>query len=431
MFKKKTVKIKNISKENSDKNSLLNNNQFIRNWYEKYKKLLEKYNNLHEKWSALRRKWGMKNVLFSYVFKELLLYFAIAFLFFFMIFFVNQILLMAENILKKRVPLSDVVWLIIYSLPFIIAQSAPFATLVGFLMCLGRMATDNEVLVIRALGSSYTVFMFPVLLLGFFISLVSFGVNDYLLPRGSLAYNRLYTEILLSNPGIELESFSIKRTQNSVLVIGLVKDKTVSDLVYFDVDEKNNQRIITSGQTDILQAQNQSVLMQLSMHDAQMMLFETRQKENFDFINSFRTDMNVFASDFFPSNNSELSPREKTSFDLRKDIIDLRNRRDAGEEVKAQLNIFELEYYKKFSLPFGSIFFAFMAMPLSIIFGKHNGQAVGLIIGILICVMYWAMLIIGQTFGFRSGFSGFWSMWLPNMLIFVAGSAFYLGLIKR
>ncbi|MBR1721239.1 MAG: LptF/LptG family permease, partial [Treponema sp.] len=77
-----------------------------------------------------------RHVLFRYLMKELFLYFFIAFIFFFMVFFVNQILLVAENILKKHVPVMDVMRLITYSLPMVIAQSAPFATLVGFLMCL-------------------------------------------------------------------------------------------------------------------------------------------------------------------------------------------------------------------------------------------------------------------------------------------------------
>ena len=93
-------------------------------------------------------------VLLLYITKELFLYFFISFLFFFMIFFVNQILLLAEDVLKKRVPVLDVIRLMTYSLPFIIAQSAPFATLVGFLMCLGRMMSDNEILVMRITGLS-------------------------------------------------------------------------------------------------------------------------------------------------------------------------------------------------------------------------------------------------------------------------------------
>ena len=105
-----------------------------------------------------------------YLIGELLLYFIVSFLFFFMIFFVNQILLLAESILQKRVPLWDVVKLITYCLPFIIAQSAPFATLVGFLMCIGRMMSSNEILILRASGVSYRTVLMPVLILGLAIS---------------------------------------------------------------------------------------------------------------------------------------------------------------------------------------------------------------------------------------------------------------------
>ena len=118
------------------------------------------------------------NVLIKYLVKELLLYFFVAFLFFFMIFFCNQILLLAEEILKKRVPLKDVVRLIVYSLPMIIAQSSPFATLVGFLMCLGRMMSDNEILIIRASGQGYLTVAIPVIVLGLIISLFSFSPSS-------------------------------------------------------------------------------------------------------------------------------------------------------------------------------------------------------------------------------------------------------------
>lgn len=379
------------------------------------------------KFRIFRDQLGMNRVLFTYLLRELTVYFLIAFVFFFMIFFVNQILLMAESILRKRVPIIDVIKLITYSLPFIVAQSAPFATLVGFLMCMGRMATDNEVLVLRALGMSYVVFLIPVLFLGLIISLISFGVNDYLLPRGSLAYNRLYTEILISNPAIELEPFSVKRAQNSVLVIGDVKENKVSDLIYFDEDNTGTVRIIVAGETDILQGQNSSVLMQLGMDTAQMLMLPMDTPGDYDYIVSEKTRMNVFASEFLLNSATELSPRDMTSFDLSRKIKDMRR----NEEVDPfQLNIYELEFHKKFSLPFGSIFFAFLAMPLSIMFGKHNGQTIGLIIGIFICVVYWAMLIIGQTFGFRSGANGMVTMWGPNVLIGIAGLLFYLKLRK-
>lgn len=368
-----------------------------------------------------------RHVLIVYLVKELLLYFLIAFLFFFMVFFVNQILLMAEDILKKRVPVMDVARLMSYSLPFIIAQSAPFATLVGFLMCLGRMMTDNEIMVIRASGKSFMVILLPVLMLGGIISLLSFFVNDYLLPLGTISYNKLYKEILFSDPSIELESNSVKRTEDTILVIGEVTDTFVSDLVFFDVDDQGQIRVIVSGATEINNATEPGILMNLSMDSATVCAFNASEMNRYDVLQSGKTSMNVFASSFF-SDSSTNNPREMTSFDLFKFIQQVK---DDGVTSPLQLNIYKLEFHKKFSLPFASIFFALLAMPLAILFGKHNGLTVGLIIGIFLCVAYWAAMILGQTFGIRQGLSGFWTMWLPDFFVGVAGIVFYLMLVKK
>lgn len=368
-----------------------------------------------------------RHVLIIYLVKELLLYFTIAFLFFFMVFFVNQILLMAEDILKKRVPVMVVMRLMGYSLPFIIAQSAPFATLVGFLMCLGRMMTDNEILVIRASGKSFLIILVPVLILGMFISIVSFFVNDYLLPLGTISYNKLYREILYSDPTIELESNSIKRTEDATLVIGEVTDTLVSDLLFFDIDDQGQIRIIASGPTQIINAGQPGILMNLSMDYSTVCSFDMSDVNRYDVMQAGKTDMNVFASSFF-SDSSSTNPREMTSFDLFKFI---RQVTEEGTASTLQMNMYKLEFHKKFSLPFASIFFALLAMPLAILFGKHNGLTVGLIIGIFLCVAYWAAMILGQTFGIRQGLSGFWTMWLPDIFVGVAGFIFYLVLVKR
>ncbi|MBO5123752.1 MAG: LptF/LptG family permease [Spirochaetaceae bacterium] len=368
-----------------------------------------------------------RHVLITYLIKELLLYFFIAFLFFFMVFFVNQILLMAEDVLKKRVPLMDVVRLMGYSLPFIVAQSAPFATLVGFLMCLGRMMTDNEIMVIRASGKSFLVILVPVLVMGLMISIVSFFVNDYLLPLGTISYNKLYRQILYSDPTIELESNSVKRTEDATLVIGEVTDTMVSDLIFIDMDDRGQMRLIVSGPTEIINTGEPGILMNLSMDSSTVCIFDLQEQDKYTVMNAGETDMNVFASSFF-SDSSSTNPREMTSFDLFKYIKQIT---EEGTASTLQMNMYRLEFHKKFSLPFASIFFAMLAMPLAIIFGKHNGMAVGLIIGIFLCVAYWAAMIMGQTFGIRQGLDGFWTMWLPDFLVGFAGLLFYLRLAKK
>ncbi len=368
-----------------------------------------------------------RHVFFRYIMKELFLYFFIAFLFFFMVFFVNQILLAAKDILGKHVHVVYVLRLIAYSLPMVIAQSAPFATLVGFLMCLGRLASENEILIFRASGLSYRIIFRPVLILGFLISIASFFVNDYLLPLGKINYNKLYRSIITSNPAVELEPHSIKRTNDKTLVIGDVSGENVSDLIFFDTDEEGGQRIIVADDSLVKKSTIPGVLMRLLMNDASVLMFEKNKKNNYEVLTSQSVELNIFESSLM-ENDHIIIPGEMTSYDLYKEIKILRQDSEASEKKK---NRYNLEMAKKFSVPFGSVFFALLAMPLALIFGKHNGQTIGLIIGLFISVLYWAVSIVGQIFSSRTGMYGVSVMWLPNLIIFFTGIIFYMRLLRK
>lgn len=367
------------------------------------------------------------NVLVKYIAKELFLYFLVCFAFFFVVFFVNQILLLAETILKKRVPVLSVIKLIGYCLPAIIAQSAPFATLVGFLMCLGRLVSDNEVIILRASGQRYSVILKPVIIMGMLISVFSFVMNDYFLPLGTLNYNRMFKQIIVSNPAVELESQSVKRMNDATLVIGDVSKDNVSDLVLFDAADGGKQRLIVSKNTDVKKAVSPGVLMQLNMNDAFVLMLDKKNRKNFDILTSDGMTLNVF-EDSIISSRGGTSPREMTSWDLHKKI---KNMKKLNNSTKKQLNSYNLEYNKKFSIPFGSIFFALLAFPLALVFGRKDGQTLGLIFGIIISVLYWAATILGQMFGLRSGWNGFWMMWGPNFFIGLIGILLYLRLRKK
>ena len=100
------------------------------------------------------------------------------FLFFFFIFFINQILLMAEQILSKHVAVADVARLIIYAIPNIISYSFPFSSLVGGLMAVGRLGGDNELLAMQAAGIPLKMISVPFLLMGVIIGGAAFLSND-------------------------------------------------------------------------------------------------------------------------------------------------------------------------------------------------------------------------------------------------------------
>ncbi len=368
-----------------------------------------------------------RGILIKYLYKELFYYFLICFAFLFVVFFANQILLIGEDMLAKRAPFKDVAKIMIYSMPAIIAQSAPFATLTGFLMCLGRMGSDNEILIFRASGFSFRSILIPVLVLGLGISLVSFFVNDYLLPLGTIKYNQLYRKIIRSNPTVVLEPNSVKQIDKSTVVIGDVDGSNVSDIIFFNTKNGSSEEtVIVAGESVLTSAKNEGVLLQLDMNDAIMTTYDLENFKNYDVLSSEKTVLNLFDSTI--TGRSGKNPREMTFYDLRKEIISMKADPDEDE---VRINSWMMEYYKKFAIPFGSIFFAFLAFSIAFLFGKHNGLTMGLFIGIIICVLYWAMQISGQLLVTRVNLNAFLCIWIPNLLMAAVAFVLSLNLIRK
>lgn len=385
---------------------------------------------LKRKYIGLKFKYRMykKNSLIRYIVKELLIYFFVMFLFYFLVFFVNQILVMMLKLLGKNLPFWDVVLLMFYSIPSIISQTAPFAVLTGFLMCLGRMNSDNEILILRASGQNpRTVILVPVLIIGLIVSIFSFFVNDFLLPSGLIKYKEQYLISISRNPFIEIESNTVKHLNENTIVTGEVKNSMISDIVFLDRDDEGNQRIIVAKKSTVDTAEENGVSMQLNMNDANIFVLDKSNANNFNLITAEKMRMNIFESSFIDPMTG-VSPNEMTTYDIHKEIKKIKQQQDYPKET---LNQYVIEFNKKYSLSFGALFFAFLALPLALIFGKQNGVFIGLVVGVLISVLYWSLIWIFMLAGYRNGLNGFLAMWIPNFVIGAAGFGFYCVMMKQ
>ena len=413
----------------------------------------------------------ISKTIFQYVLKEMLFAFVICFGFFFFIFFVNQILLMAKEVLEKRVPFNQVALLILFSLPTVIAMSAPFACLVGTLMTVGRLTSDNEILVMLSSGLSYKNVFFPAVTMGIIISLLSFFTNDVLLPAGTVQFNKLWRKILVSTPALEMEANSVKRFQNTVIVTGGVKDNTIENLLIMDKTEDGERRVILAKSAELKDGGREGL--SLNLDSAFVHSSKEVAREDYDYANTESLQYWVSNKDIMQQYVS-VSPREMSSRDVHSAIkvkkADLAvklndrkirminnasslenilrngpsgegwNRRTTTvtafqrdtESLKSMmkdrtLTIHIIEIYRKFSVPLGAFCFVFLAVSLGLM-AKKSGQTVGFIFGNIIAVLYWSMLFIGQTMGLRVGAPPFWSMWLPN--IFFLSIGIVLAIIK-
>jgi lipopolysaccharide export system permease protein len=411
---------------------------------------------------------------YAYVAREFLLSFLVAFLFFFFIFFVNQLLLLAEDILAKDVPLVDVLKLILYSLPSIVALSFPFGALVGALMAVGRLSSDNEIIAFRASGISHRVLFVPMLLLGIAFSVFSFVMNDYFLPLGTIRFGNLYRELLYSNPRLELEPHSVIRYRDSTLVTGNVDAEGIDDLVIIEAPEAGERRVISADEARLTEEGPAPGVLSLELEN--VFSQQGRAGEGgYEYFSAASMVYNVLLRDITFSVRSP-GPREMSSVDvysvIREKRAELAERRRSHEdsvtrersalyrdylaasrigvygedgarrlpspsELDARLEslqrsdsrvirdrslqIYWIEFHKKFSIPFACLAFTVFAFPVGLL-TRRSGRSVGFAVGLMVAVVYWAMLIAGQTLGTQQlSYSAFLSMWAPNLLLLALG----------
>ena len=412
--------------------------------------------------------------LFRYLVKDTLFSFLVAFLFFFFVFFINHLLLMAKEILTKQVPIHQVILLVLYGLPSVIAMAAPFASLMGTLMTVGRLSSDNEILIILSSGISYRMVFIPALAVGVVISIFSFLANDVLLPAGTVQFARLYRKILISTPALELEGNSVKRFKNTIIVTGPVTGRSIDSIFILDRTGDGERRVIMANNAELKDGGREG----LSIDLQNVFIQSSKEVVRNDYDYSFSDSLSYWVpQEDLIQTVSTVGPREMSSRDLRNNIVQknidhnekldelykrilvhglnlensLRkgttdeawNRREnhannysneylaaMGAQKNQQLHIYRLEYYKKFSIPFGALSFVLLAVSLGLL-AKKSGQTVGFIFGVIISVLYWALLLGGQTMGIRLGYSSFWSMWMPNFLAVSIGLVLLIARLRR
>ena len=401
-------------------------------------------------------------------------WFALSFAFFFASFFVNNILLLAKDILSQRAPLPQVLSLLFYTFPTIFSYSFPFSVMLATIVTMVQYNAHYELLAMQAAGISLARCYLPIMLFSIMLTGLSFFINDYLLPRSSVEFVRLYQEILFSAPGLELEPYSIRKYEDNIIATQAVDDQFLYDpLIIQSNSDDNQRRIIAGDRAQILLKQDKGVL-SLTLDQVQGHSHDGSVFSEYDYFSADSLSYNVL---LFALNIALRPPtaREMNVMQV-KEYLDGERDRVLGEELNherqldrqrlrlAQLyldgtyraediadfsraaddikihydslisreqeqvfdqeyQLFETEYYRKFSLPAACFFLTLFAFPVGARLRRAN-WSIGFGIGLLASVVFWCLLIGGQVVAIQNkDFSPLLIMFLPNIVMIIGGFA--------
>ena len=414
-------------------------------------------------------------LLSSYVLKEFLKSFFVAFLFFFAIFFVNTILLLVQKILLKNISVSTMVEMVLLYMPQFLVYTFPFATLTSSSMVLGDMASSNELLAMKSLGiSSYRVYA-PLVIASVVLSVMTFITADVRQPYTSVIYRDKLAVLMAEMPTMEIESNTINSVGNIMLSNGKAEGSVIEDLLLISKDEEKYNKSVYSSKGEMTIVDPVSFVYSLDL-DKPSILLTSRDEINtyayamaekgriyLDFSSQVpsltsSSPVNLSSKDLLSTikerdniQNNDRSyyykEKENTYFKLSSLIEELGKKSVDDEYIVSTIDQINKEdgylgdlpvnfygqYYKseltkKIALSIACTVLTLITLPLSNVRVRH-GKLTGFAVAIVVAVSYWYMLFGAQLMIFNITSSPYLLILAPD--IFITIIAFILLFIYR
>lgn len=354
-----------------------------------------------------------------YVFKEVLGPLVLGFLVYTFILLLRFLFQSAEMIIRRGLPWSTVGELLLVTLPNIVVLTIPMSLLFGILIAVGRLASDSELVAIRASGIGLSRLYRPILLLAGTLTAINVSLMIYALPWGNHSLQQIRLEILTRSVSQQVQPriFSEDWQGKVLYVFESPPDETRWKGVFIaESGSASEENQVTTAEWGEVRVDQQGERVVLELTDA------TRQKMNLASPARFEVSRNkrleLILEDQFMTNQRAKWAVSKGVRELTlKELSRLARDRSATDE---QRNLARVETHKKFSIPAACLAFAFIALPLGIN-NRRGGKGSGFAMSIAVLAVYYILLFNGEEAARYGKIPGWVAMWTPNLVLTAVG----------
>lgn len=410
---------------------------------------------------SLGKKRASYSLAMRYVGRQYLLSFFVAFIFFFLIFFVNQILLLAKQIPMEKIAMKPLFLLVLFAIPQFLLYTIPFASLTGASMAIGEFGSTNEILALRSVGFPLRRIYQPIIILSLVLSLGTYLISDVVLPYSASQYKQLYTSLLTSLPTLDFKSNSSNKIGNIIFANGEVDDNTIYKLLIMQKTSTNDDQILSSPKGTLLATDLNNYIYDIQLENPELIETKKNSLNDWSLATGSKADYSIDLTSqiqginkSFPSHLQSAVLHQKINTllpDYQEDTQEwIQKQHKENDIIAAELNKenphfavianasaekahllndqpinFYLQYYraelnKKRALSMACFFLVFMTFPLSFIRFKH-GKFVGFGVSMLVAVCYWYLLFYCQLQIFSTAINPAFLLWLPDFVLFAVG----------
>ena len=360
----------------------------------------------------------MRKVLHRYVFREILVPFALGLGVFTFVLLLARLLKLIELVVNRGIPFTTVARVFLYLLPAFLEVTVPMAMLLAILVAFGRLSADSEITALRSSGVSLYQLMPPVATFVLIVTIATAGLAWYGRPWGNRALRTAMWDMARTRATAGLKPQVFNDEFPGLIIYAEQIDSTADQLervlISDERDPQQQNTVFARSGYMISDTERETVTLRLldgTIHTTDAAAGASYQTE----FRSYDVNLDLRAS-LADVNRPSDDPNELTIVQLRR-AIDAK--RAQGTPATAEL----VEYHRKFAIPFACVVFGLIAMPL----GIQPARAVrsrGFAVSLVVIFTYYMLLSTGQGFAEQGRVAPIVGLWLPNVVLGALGLAF-------
>jgi LPS export ABC transporter permease LptF/LPS export ABC transporter permease LptG len=363
----------------------------------------------------------MGKIIDRYILRELVPPFLVGLLLITFVLLMNQVLLLADLFIDKGVPFPTAVRVLGLLIPSILVFALPMAVLMGILGGLARLSADSEIVAFRTLGLGPGGLARPLAFFGLCGFLLTLPLALWFAPRANDAWVRTMTGSVMARIRLDVEPLEFNSTlPNMVFMVRAVgRDKTWHDVLAYLTKDAAQPRLVMarSGTVRLFPDRRRAIL---ELRDG-LVYAGSPSAPGEDTLTSFeRFEEEIDVEGLFGAVSSGKRVREKDIGELTRDLKALQADRSPARASARMIRAHRIEIHKKIALPAACLVFALLGLPLGVMTGRA-GRTGGFSLGLVIILVYYALLTVGEREAMDGRLSAFLGMWGPDIILAIAG----------
>lgn len=319
----------------------------------------------------------------------------------------DQLKTIFNLVMRSGVPIEMALTILGLHLPEVIVLTIPIGVLLGTLLVFNRLSGDSEIIALRTSGVSFYRIMVAPLMFGLMTSLLSFGLNEAVVPWANrtskkLEFVALYkTELPAGQANFTYFERSKDLKLDRIFYVGYYSGRFLSNIIILDFTRDKLVQIIAAtsglwsngnwtlekgrtyvlaGDSDITRVLQFDKLVIPGLSNVQKVL-----------------------------DTGKVSPKEMN-------MIELGNYLELLKNSNGQTNDLLVRYYQKFAQPLACLIVALAGAPLGLL-ARRSRSNLGLIYSAVVVFLYYVLQSSSGAMGEAGRIPPMLAAWLPNIVI--------------